>query len=212
METRQLRRDHRGTAFSLTVTEQGPPDGAVALLLHGFPQHSGMWTSVLPRLHELGLRTLTVDQRGYAPLPQPVDDEAYRVDDLVADAVAVLDDAGADDALVIGHDWGALVGWALAGHHPDRVRGLVALSVPHPRAFGWAIRHDARQQELSRYFGLLRSEGAEQVLLDHDAAVLRRFFQGGSLSRAAIDGYLEPLRDAERLRGALGWYRAMVGP
>jgi pimeloyl-ACP methyl ester carboxylesterase len=212
MTIRSVGRVALGQPFALRVSDDGPEGAPLALLLHGFPQHSGMWTPTLAGLHELGLRTRTVDQRGYSPLPQPSQIDSYQVEHLVADAVAVLDDAGADQAVVIGHDWGALVGWALAGHYPDRVRGLVALSVPHPRAFGWAIKHDPQQQELSRYFGLLRDPKAERVLLANDAAVLRRFFEGGSVSTEQVDGYLAPLRDPDQLRGALAWYRAMAGP
>jgi pimeloyl-ACP methyl ester carboxylesterase len=172
-----------------------------------------MWAECLPGLHELGLRTLAPDQRGYSPAPQPRDVEAYRLDALVADALAVLDDAGAATALVVGHDWGALVGWALAGHHPERVRSLVALSVPHPHAFGRAIREDPQQQELSGYFALLRKEGtAERVLLADDAARLRGFFADSSLSPEVVQGYLAPLLSEDALRGPLSWYRAMAGP
>ncbi|MFC6009062.1 alpha/beta fold hydrolase [Angustibacter luteus] len=208
-----MTRQHAGTAFTVRVRDEGPEDAPVALLLHGFPQHGGMWDRCLPGLHQLGLRTLAPDQRGYSPAPQPRDVDAYRLDALVADALAVLDDAGAERALVVGHDWGALVGWALAAHHPQRVRGLVALSVPHPHAFGRAIREDAQQQELSGYFQLLRKENtAERVLLADDAAVLRRFFQGGALTADEVQGYLAPLLSEAGLRGPLSWYRAMGGP
>ncbi|WP_426566121.1 alpha/beta fold hydrolase [Angustibacter sp. McL0619] len=213
MSRRHLRREHAGAEFELLVRDEGPPDGPVALLLHGFPQHGGLWQGCLPGLHELGLRTLAPDQRGYSPQPQPRDVEAYRLGPLVADALAVLDDVGAQRAVVVGHDWGALVGWALAAHHPERVRGLVALSVPHPHAFGRAIREDAEQQQLSDYFGLLRKEGtAERVLLGDDAAALRRFFEGGSLTADAVQDYLAPMLSEDGLRGPLSWYRAMAGP
>src|SRR4051794_6029956 len=95
--------------FTLQKHDAGDYGAAAVLLLHGFPRHAGLWAPVLPALHELGLRTLAPDQRGYSPLPQPTDVEAYLVDELVADAVAVVDDAGVPDALVVGHDWGALV-------------------------------------------------------------------------------------------------------
>jgi pimeloyl-ACP methyl ester carboxylesterase len=213
MAARQLVRRSGDEDFALDVHDDGPPDGPIALLLHGFPQHHGMWDGCLARLHALGLRTLAVDQRGYSASPQPREVTAYRLGDLVDDALAVLDDAGAREAVVVGHDWGAAVAWGLASAHPDRVRALVALSVPHPRAYGHALQHDPQQQELSRYLRLLREVGtAERVLLDDDGRRLRAFFRDSSLGDDEVDRYVGPLLDVERLRGALAWYRAMTGP
>ncbi|GAB3593205.1 alpha/beta hydrolase [Angustibacter peucedani] len=213
MPTRRLDRSWQGTPFALEVHDSGPSDGPIAVLLHGFPQHHGIFDGVLPALHDLGLRTLAVDQRGYSATPQPDDVAAYVLPELVADAVAVLDDVGAPGAVVVGHDWGAAVAWALAAAHPGRVHGLAALSVPHPRAYGHALKHDAQQAELSRYLRLLREEDtAERVLLDDDARRLRGFFRGSALADDEVERYVAPLRDVERLRGALAWYRAMTGP
>ncbi len=213
MRVHVVDREHEGTAFALNVRDGGDLDAPVVLLLHGFPQHGGLWDGCLPGLQGLGLRTLAPDQRGYSPLPQPMDVAAYTLPALVDDALAVLDAAGAERAVVVGHDWGAAVGWAVAAASPERVRGLVALSVPHPRAFGDALAHDAEQQERSAYFRLLRqTDVAERVLLDDGARRLREFFRGSSLSASDVDSYVEPLSDAARLAGALAWYRAMTGP
>lgn len=202
-----------GQEFVLDVHDEGTADGPIALLLHGFPQHHRIWDGCLPGLHALGLRTLAPDQRGYSALPQPTDVAAYALPHLVDDALAVLDDAGARDAVVVGHDWGAVVGWALAASAPERVRALVALSVPHPQSYGRALREDEQQQHLSRYMRLLREKGtAERVLLQDDARRLREFFRGSSLTDDDVDRYVRPLQDVEQLSGALAWYRAMTGP
>lgn len=181
------------------------------LLLHGFPQNASLWDAALPSLRDADLRCVTVDQRGYSPLPQPTAVEAYRIDQLVGDALVVLDAVtDGEPALVVGHDWGAAVGWALAAYHPERVRGLVAASVPHPGAFGAALRNDAEQQERSQYMRLLRDvERAERVLLDDGGRRLREFFKGSTLSPQEVDRYVGPMLDPQRLRGALAWYAAM---
>src|SRR5262249_15043794 len=115
----------RGLTFD--VYEGGPADGDPVLLLHGFPQDHREFDLIRPRLHEAGLRTYAVDQRGYSPGARPADVKSYRITEPAADAVAVLDALGIESAHVIGHDWGAQVGWQLAGVHPDRVRTLTAI-------------------------------------------------------------------------------------
>lgn len=207
-------RRHGDEPFTLraVVDDAGArPDGPTALLLHGFPQNASLWDPLLPDLREAGLRCVTVDQRGYSPLPQPTAVDAYRLDQLVGDALAVLDAVTPNEpALVVGHDWGAAVAWALAAYHPQRVRGLVAASVPHPGAFGAALRSDPEQKERSTYMRLLADvDRAERVLLDDDGRRLREFFAGSTLSPQDVDRYVAPMLDPRRLRGALAWYAAM---
>ncbi|MBO4208141.1 alpha/beta fold hydrolase [Micromonospora echinofusca] len=199
--------DARGLTFE--VRTGGPVDGPPVLLLHGFPQHAGEWDDVVPALHAAGLRTYAPDQRGYSPGARPDDVAAYRMAECVADAVALLDELGVPAAHVVGHDWGAIVAWHLAARHPDRVRTLTAVSVPHPAAMGYALTHDRRQKFRSAYFKLFQQPGtAEKVLLGLDGAVLRRLLRGvGDADRVAR--YAEPMRRPGALTGALNWYRAM---
>ena len=121
--------------LTFDVRDAGPADGEPVVLLHGFPQHAGSWDRVVPGLHAAGLRTLAPDQRGYSPAARPTGRRAYVVRELVDDVRALLDAAGLERAHVVGHDWGAMVAWALAAWHPDRVASLTAVSVPHPAAF-----------------------------------------------------------------------------
>lgn len=202
-----MRIDARGLRFE--VTSGGSEQGEPVLLLHGFPQHSGQWAGIRPALHAAGLRSYALDQRGYSPQARPSQVEAYRLGELVADAVAVLDALDVPAAHVVGHDWGAVVGWALAAAHPDRVRTLTAISVPHPAAMAHALRHDPQQKARSAYMLLFRQPGvAEKTLLALGAAGLRRLLRGvGDGDRVA--GYVDPMRQPGALTAALNWYRAM---
>ncbi|WP_329013440.1 alpha/beta fold hydrolase [Micromonospora rifamycinica] len=199
----------RGLTFDVRVG--GPEGGDPVLLLHGFPQHGGEWDAVVPALHAAGLRTYAPDQRGYSPDARPAGVAGYRLPELVADAVAVLDALGVDAAHVVGHDWGAVVAWALAARHPERVRTLTAVSVPHPAAFGYALATDRAQRARSAYMALFRRAGlAERVLLAWRGAVLRRLLAGvGDPARVAR--YAGPMLLPGALTGALNWYRAMAG-
>ncbi len=179
------------------------------LLLHGFPQHSGMWDLVSPILHDAGLRTIAPDQRGYSPGARPKDVAAYRVGELAADALALLDAVGAPSAHLVAHDWGALVGWRLvAGEHADRIRTFTAISAPHPGALVAAARTDPDQQQRLGYIRLFQEAGkAETVLLENGATRLRAMF--GALPPERIDDYVRPLLEPGALTATLNWYRAL---
>ncbi|WP_406041925.1 alpha/beta hydrolase [Micromonospora sp. NBC_00898] len=204
-----MRVDARGMTFE--VRTGGPEGGVPVLLLHGFPQHGGEWDDVVPALHAAGLRTYALDQRGYAPGARPAAVEAYRIPELVADAAAVLDALGVASAHVVGHDWGSIVAWGLAAVHPERVRTLTAVSVPHPAAMGHALATDPRQKARSSYIALFRKPGkAEKVLLALNAAALRKLL-GGVGDAARVARYADPMREPGALTVALNWYRAMSG-
>lgn len=196
-----------GLGFDVRVG--GPGEGPAVLLLHGFPENASMWDDVTPVLQAAGLRTVAPDQRGYSPGARPDDVGAYAMGALVGDALGLLDALGIERAHVLGHDWGAVVGWHLAGRHPDRVDTLTAVSVPHPAAHRAAMRTDPEQQRLSAYIGVFRQPGAEERLLADDARRLRRLF--GPLPDRWVEGFVRPLSEPGALRAALKWYRAMSG-
>lgn len=194
----------RGLTFD--ITEGGPADGAPVLLLHGFPQDRREFELVAPKLHAAGLRTYAVDQRGYSPGARPAGVDAYKLSEATADAVAVLDALGLPTAHVVGHDWGAQVGWLLGAHHPDRVRTLTAVSVPHPRALGLALRARPSQRARFAYMAVFRSPVAERLLSAGNGRVLRSMMSAIG-DRAGL--YAGAMADRERLTGALNWYRAL---
>ena len=200
--------------LTFDVRVDGPPDGRPVLLLHGFPETSLSWAAVTPLLSRAGLRTYAPDQLGYSPGARPDEVAAYSTPNLAqvtADLMTALDLPVAD---VVGHDWGANVAWALAGWHPDRVRSLTAVSVPHPAAYTVAYRTDPEQKERSGYIRLFWQPGkAEEVLLEEDGRRLRRMLAGGEgetgIPAEAIDQYVAVLSAPGALTAALNWYRAM---
>jgi pimeloyl-ACP methyl ester carboxylesterase len=119
----------------------------------------------------------------------------------VADALSIMDALGTGPAHVVGHDWGAAVGWHLAARHPDAVRTLTAVSVPHPLAMASALAEDPDQRERAEYIRLIREPGgkAERLLLEDGGRRLRAVF-----GPVDPDGYVAPL-----LTPALNWYRAL---
>src|SRR5215208_3793425 len=160
--------------LTFDVRDGGPVDGEPVVLLHGFPQDSAAWNHVAPALHQEGLRTLAPDQRGCSPMARPRGRGRYTLRETTADVLALLDAAGLDSAHIVGHDWGGMVAWALAAWHPDRVRTLTVLSVPHPAAMQKAFV-TSDQGLRSLYMALFQLPVVpEQLLLARDGAGLRR--------------------------------------
>jgi pimeloyl-ACP methyl ester carboxylesterase len=119
--------------ISLNVVEHG--EGPLVVFCHGFPELGFSWRHQVVALAGAGYRTLTPDLRGYGGSSRPSAIEDYDILTLCADLTGLLDEAGADDAVFVGHDWGAGVVWQLAQAHQDRVRAVAGLSVPAlPRA------------------------------------------------------------------------------
>jgi pimeloyl-ACP methyl ester carboxylesterase len=198
----------RGLTFDVRV--DGPPDGEAVLLLHGFPQGGGVWGPVAARLNAAGLRTVAPDLRGYSPGARPENVEAYRITECTADADALLGALDIDSAHVVGHDWGAVAAWHLAGRYPERVRTLTAVSVPHPVAAVQAVALDPEQQQLSSYIGLFRQQGrAEQVLLGDGANGLRGMLAASGLTGPRLEEYVAAATAPGILTAGLNWYRAL---
>jgi pimeloyl-ACP methyl ester carboxylesterase len=111
------------------VVEQGA--GPLVLLLHGFPESWYSWRHQLRALADAGYHAVAPDQRGYGQTDRPAEAHKYTQLHLVGDVVGLMDALGAERAVVVGHDWGAPVAWNTALLRPDRVRGVVGLSVPY---------------------------------------------------------------------------------
>lgn len=196
--------------LTFDVLISGPDDGIPLVALHGFPESAASWGKVTPLLTAAGYRVIAPNQRGYSAGARPEGVDGYKIEHLVADVVGLLDALGLSDAHLVGHDWGSAVAWQVAGRHPNRIRSLTAISVPHPTAFGWALREDEDQKQRSSYIGLLRQEGkAEEVLSEDNFRRLRAMFDG-QIDPEFADEHIRVLSGEGALTGALNWYRAMT--
>jgi pimeloyl-ACP methyl ester carboxylesterase len=190
--------------LTFEVRDSGPAGGAAVLLLHGFPQDPGCYDGVLPALHAAGRRTLAPALRGYSPGARPPRRRDYRLSECTDDVLALLDAAEVEAADVVGHDWGGAVAWQLAARHPDRVRSLVALSMPHPKAMMAAM---PRGQFLrSWYMWPLQLPALPERGL---ARALRRGLSRTGLPEPALERYLDRLAEPGAATAALNWYRAL---
>jgi len=208
MDAQRLTRFH-SDGLTFDVADSGPLDGPVVLALHGFPQTSASWAGVTPLLTAAGYRVLAPDQRGYSPQARPQAVTAYTMGHLCGDALALADAAGADRFHVLGHDWGAAVGWALAASRPERVQTLTAVSVPHPAAF---VRSLLGTQALrSWYMAFFQLPVLPELLF--------RAWQGvgvrpllRAIAHPDPDAAVRLLSDRRTATGAVNWYRALRKP
>jgi pimeloyl-ACP methyl ester carboxylesterase len=105
--------------------------GPLVLLAHGWPELAHSWRNQIPVLTAAGYRVVAPDMRGFGDTGAPAPVEDYTILHLVGDLVGLLDHLKAEQAVVIGHDWGAVVAWHAALLRPDRFRAVAAMSVVH---------------------------------------------------------------------------------
>ncbi len=198
-----MRADSAGVEIAYEATGDGPP----VILLHGFPDTGRLWRHQVPALADAGLRVIVPDLRGYGRSEKPDEVKEYGMRLLVGDVLAVLDDAGAARAHLVGHDWGAVVAWTLARQAPARVDHLVALSVGAP---GAPIDTRARlaQYQKSWYMLLFQFPVVAEAWLSADGWANFRAWSG----HPDADAVIAELEAGGSLTPALNYYRANLQP
>lgn len=188
-------------------------EGPLALCLHGFPDTAHGWRHLLPELAENGFRAVAPFQRGYAPTTIPADGQ-FHVATLVRDATVLHEALGGDgDAVLIGHDWGALAAYGAATFAPERWRRVVTAAVPPPAAMATAMTtYD--QLRRSWYMFFFQVALADHVVAMDDLAFIERLWRDWSPGFDPTED-MRWIRDAlgtpEHLAAALGYYRATWG-
>lgn len=182
------------------------------LLLHGFPE---FWYSWRHQLAAFSSRFTIVapDLRGYNETDKP--DWGYETDVLTADVLELMRSLGYERAIVVGHDWGGVLGWMLAITYPHRVERLIALNIPHPARFIEGIQRNPRQWLRSLYVAFFQLPWLpEKVISANDYASMVWGFRGmarrkETFSDEAIQAYKDAIRKPGALTAALNWYRAL---
>lgn len=185
---------------------EGPRDGPVVVLLHGFPELNISWRHQIPALAEVGYRVLAPNQRGYAGSAR---DGSYATGDLATDVVAMLDAIGATQAVVVGHDWGGAVAWTVAQMYPERVTALVAMNCPPLRVLGERLLHSPRQLRKSWYMFFFQLPVLPEKFV---AANMPKTLVAGSYNREpwnreTLTPYADAFETEADARGPVNWYR-----
>jgi pimeloyl-ACP methyl ester carboxylesterase len=190
----------------------GQEDGSIALLVHGFPDTPATWRHLGPSLAAAGFRVIAPWTRGYAPTGIPRDHD-YSTDVLAADLNRLHDVLGGDDdAVLIGHDWGAIATYAAVAAAPGRWRRAVTLAVPPEPALAGLL---TRPRQLRRsWYTVAAQFPVERLAARNDFAAIVRLWRAWSPGYEPQPEDLDPLRSTLRspgsLRAALGYFRDKV--
>lgn len=188
-------------------------EGPLVLLLHGFPDFWYGWRRQIPALAAAGFTVVAPDLRGYNLSGRPDGVAAYRVERLAQDVRDLIAERGAASADVAGHDWGAMVAWTTAAHHPEAVRRLAILNLPHPRRMREGLR-TAAQLRRSWYILFFQLPWLpERALRAGRFRALRGAVEDGAvggLPPQELEPYMEAWSRPGALEAMLAYYRASL--
>ena len=195
--------------------EAGPSDGPLALCLHGFPDHAPTWHHLMPELAAAGYHAVAPWLRGYAPTGLAPDGN-YQTASVALDALALADAlAGDEDAVLIGHDWGAIAAYVAVGHRPERFSKLVTLAVPHGAALAARFLTTPAQLKRSWYVFFFQTPIAEFILPGDDFAIIDMLWHDWSPGMVPDHEFMRTLKDTLGAPGstaaAISYYQYMLG-
>ena len=202
--------------IKLHVVMAGPKDGQPVVLLHGFPEFWYGWRKQIPALAKVGYRVIVPDQRGYNLSDKPKGIKAYSLDKLADDITGLIDALGYDKVHLIGHDWGAVVAWAVAIWHPERLHKLGILNVPHPAVMiNYLRRGDPEQVRRSWYIFAFQIPWLPEYFLRKNDwrngdRILRGSSKRRSFTREDVAEYKKTWSQPGAMTAMLNWYRAAV--
>lgn len=196
-------------ARGLSVGYVSRGDGPLVLFLHGFPDTHRGFLPAMAAVAAAGYRAVAPEPRGYTPTDVPLDGD-YRVEAFAKDVVAIADALGAPTFAIVGHDWGALTGYAVSNLASHRVSRLITAAVPHTGHFLLNIR--LRQAVRSRYMAYFQLPSLPEHLIPrHDFAYLDELYRQWSPTGDVGGHVLRPVKamysDRPRLTAALSCYR-----
>lgn len=166
----------------LHFVEQG--EGPLIVLCHGFPEAWYSWRHQLPALSAAGFRAVAVDMRGYGQSDRPEAIDQYALLHLIGDMVGLLDALGVQQAVIAGHDWGAVVAWHAALLRPDRFRAVIALSTPYLQRYPVApTLIMPRRKDAAFYMLYFQEPGVAEAELERDVRqTFLKMLGGGSVA------------------------------
>lgn len=187
---------------NLNVFDEG--SGEPVLLIHGFPDTMKLWRNQIPALLEAGYRVIAYDQRGFGMSDAPVGKENYSLQYIIGDVAELIKTLGIIEKVkLIGHDWGAVVGWGAVMNFPDLFSSFVAVSLGHPNAYA---APDFEQSTKGWYILLFQIEGkAERILTNDNWFGLREWSDHHGEAEQWIADFE---REEGRLTAAINYYRA----
>jgi pimeloyl-ACP methyl ester carboxylesterase len=200
-----------GGGVTLHYVEAG--EGPLVVLLHGFPEFWYSWRHQIPALAAAGFRVVAPDMRGYNLSSKPAGWRAYDADLLADDVAGLIRSLGAENARVVGHDWGAAVAYSTAMRHPEVVERLAILNVPHPERMVRALR-TVRQLRKSWYMFFFQIPWLPETAMRRGGfSFPKRSLRSGvpgTFSDADLQRYVQAWSEPGALTGMVNYYRAAL--
>jgi pimeloyl-ACP methyl ester carboxylesterase len=190
------------------VSQQG--EGPDVVLVHGFPDTPHSYQALQDALVAAGWRVTVPWLRGYHPATI-VPGRPYDFETIGRDGLALLDAIGAQRAVIVGHDWGALMAFVMATLAPERVRGLVTIAIPHPSL----LQRSPASLYRARHFLALKLPWAQASTRRGDFAYLERLYTrwapnwSGPAREQSLAEVKRALSEPAALKGAIDYYRAL---
>ncbi|HYE37259.1 alpha/beta hydrolase [Methylocaldum sp.] len=199
----------------LHVVQAGPESGPLLIFLHGFPEFWYGWRHQISYFASAGYRVWVPDQRGYNRSDKPEGVGTYRLEQIAADAVGLIDAANRRTAFLVGHDWGAAVAWWIAEHHPERLERMAILNGPHGAVFQRHLLHSPTQWLRSAYLLFLQIPKLPEVISRLrqwrlPTKALQRSSRPGTFTAEDLDWYRQAWSQPGAYTAMVNWYRAML--
>jgi len=188
----------------------GPEDGEPLILLHGFPDAWFGWEAQIIQLAEAGFRVIVPDQRGYNLSDKPPGIASYGMDSLVNDVLGLADHFGYERFHLAGHDFGAMVCWNLAMHHPQRIERMAIANVPHPTVMGTYLRTHPAQMLKSWYAFFFQLPGLPERLVRANNWGFLLSAMPKDFTENQRDRYREAWSQPDAITSMINWYRASL--
>jgi pimeloyl-ACP methyl ester carboxylesterase len=193
--------------FTFDCRTAGNTENELVILLHGWPETSYMWKPLMTDLSEKGYYCVAPNLRGYSVGACPEEIAAYSLDLLINDVLAIFKHFKKSKFHLIGHDWGALIGWKLVHDHPDKILSWTALSVPHLQAMGTAMLTNEEQIKMSEYVENFQIPALpEQQIQKDDYKLLRKLWE--HCNAETVEDYLNVFTNQKQLTATINYYRS----
>lgn len=185
----------------------GDINDELIMFLHGFPETSYVFRDLIKDISAKGFYCIAPNLRGYSAGARPSGKKHYTIDKLATDILIIAQSTGKEKFHLVGHDWGAAIGWKVAHDHPNAVISLSALSVPHPQSFFEAIVNDPDQHKKSRYVRMFQMPFLPEMRMkSNDFALLRKIWRDQTDDE--VEDYLNVVMEKGALKAMLNYYRA----
>jgi pimeloyl-ACP methyl ester carboxylesterase len=192
----------------LHTTLEGPEDGEPVFLLHGFPDAWFGWEAQIEPLAESGFKVIVPDQRGYNLSDKPKGVANYQMSLLAADILGLADALGYDRFHLAGHDFGAMVSWNLAMHHPERLKRLAIANVPHPAVMRNYLYSHPKQMLKSWYAFFFQLPKLPEWVAKANNWQFLISAMPDDFTNEEQDRYRKAWNQPGAMTGMINWYRA----